>query len=124
MSSKKKGSSGPSGGRGKRYTHAEKQKVINFVQEYNAKHGRGGQSQAAKKFGISVLTVSSWLRSAVVGKSAGAETGKKTPPLDGALKKKIADLIKVGDELRKLENEAAKLRAEYERIRSSILGDL
>ncbi len=58
---------------GVRYTPEQKQAVVSFVNDYNAANGRGGQSQAAKKFDLSVLTVSAWLKAA-----GSKKPGKKT----------------------------------------------
>lgn len=53
-------------GRGVRYSPERKKEVVDFVIAYNKANGRGGQNQAAKKFNLSVLTVSSWLKNAGV----------------------------------------------------------
>lgn len=58
------------GERGVRYTDAQKKEIVDFVVEYNATNGRGGQSTAAEKFLISPLTVAAWLKAAGVGKSS------------------------------------------------------
>lgn len=50
--------------KGIRYSPEQKKEVVDFVSSYNAANGRGGQSQAAKKFKLSVLTVSAWLKAA------------------------------------------------------------
>ncbi|MCU0779683.1 MAG: hypothetical protein MUF04_01120 [Akkermansiaceae bacterium] len=70
---------------GTRYTPEEKQVVIDFVKDYNAKNGRGGMTAAARKFNITPLTVSAWLAREGGGKAA---TGEST----AALLKKIAKL--------------------------------
>ncbi|TAE76198.1 MAG: hypothetical protein EAZ65_01960 [Verrucomicrobia bacterium] len=49
--------------KGKRYNAAEKAEILNFV----AQLGRGGATQAAKKYGISPLTLSNWKKSAGSG---------------------------------------------------------
>lgn len=106
------------GKRGARYPSAQKAKVVDFVNEYNATHGRGGQSQAAKHFGLSVLTVASWLRSPhIAGTKAIGVKGGNVP---AGLNAKIVSLIEVSDQLRKLEAEAARLRAKYDGLRASI----
>lgn len=64
--------------KGKRYTPAEKQEVVDYVNQVNAQNGRGGQSAAAKKFGVSVLTVSAWLKAAGVAKVAKVVEAPKT----------------------------------------------
>ena len=61
------------GGKGVRYPDDFKQQVVDFVKTYNDKNGRGGQNQAAKKFKLSVLTVSSWL------KGAGVKNPRRKP---------------------------------------------
>jgi transposase-like protein len=63
----------------KRYTPAEKQAVVDFVNQVNAQQGRGGQATAAKKFGISVLSVSNWLKDAGVAKAPKAAKAAKAP---------------------------------------------
>jgi transposase-like protein len=115
----KKGSKGA----GKRYSAAEKQEVIDFVNSYNASNGRGGQSEAARKFNISILTVSAWLKKsgnkvAKAGKALAA--GKSSAKVSSALTAKVASLIQMSDRIQKAELELAKLRAGYESLKSSI----
>jgi transposase-like protein len=115
----KKGSKGA----GKRYSAAEKQEVIDFVNSYNASNGRGGQSEAARKFNISILTVSAWLKKsgnkvAKTGKAVAA--GKSSAKVPSALTAKVASLIQMSDRIQKAELELAKLRAGYESLKSSI----
>jgi hypothetical protein len=45
--------------KGKRYTSAKKAEVLNWVNAYNVKHGRGGVANASKEFGITQLTIRS-----------------------------------------------------------------
>lgn len=61
--------------KGKRYSDAQKQEVVAYVNKVNAEQGRGGQAAAVKKYGISVLSIAGWL------KAAGAAKGK---PVKGA----------------------------------------
>lgn len=105
------------GKRGARYSLQQKQNVVDYVHEYNAKNGRGGQSQAAKKFGVSVLTVASWLRSPKLSVSPKAGKASK---VSAGINPKLASLIEVSDELRKVEAEATKLRAKYDELRSAV----
>lgn len=63
--------------KGVRYSTEKKQEVVAFVAAYNAKNGRGGQNQAAKKFKLSVLTVSAWLKAAGAKKPAKKVVSKK-----------------------------------------------
>ncbi len=107
-----------SGKRGTRYSTEQKGQVVDYVNDYNAKHGRGGQSQAAKKFGLSVLTVSAWLKSPYITGSAEASASKMPKSMNA----KMAALIEVSEKLRKSEIETARLRAKYDAIRSSIQG--
>jgi transposase-like protein len=115
----KKGSKGA----GMRYSVEQKQEVIDFVNSYNASNGRGGQSEAARKFNISILTVSAWLKKsgnkvAKGGKAVAA--GKGSAKVSSALTAKFANLIQMSDRIQKAEAELAKLRAGYESLKASI----
>ncbi|MCW1921084.1 transposase [Luteolibacter arcticus] len=60
--------------KGKRYSEAEKAEILAFIDA----QGRGGQSKASKKFGVSPLTLSSWRK-----KSGGSGNGKASTPVKG-----------------------------------------
>jgi transposase-like protein len=100
--------------RGKRYTAEEKSKIVSFVESYNASNGRGGQSAAAKKFGVSQLTVSSWLKGA--GVSAGSSKGSNK----GNMQSKLAALLTLGQDISKLEKELGAKRAKFDSIKASL----
>ena len=95
------------GGKGLRYASDFKQKVVDFVKAYNASKGRGGQNQAAKKFKLSVLTVSAWL------KAAGVKNPKRKP-----LAKKAAAVKKVGRKAVKKAKSAGS--SELEKLKAAI----
>lgn len=59
--------------KGKRYSDAEKAEILNFI----AQLGRGGASQAAKKYGISPLTLSNWKKA-----SGGSPKKAKSGAID------------------------------------------
>lgn len=54
-----------------RYTDAQKKEIVDFVASYNATNGRGGQSEAVKKFKVSPISIGAWL------KGTGAAAPKK-----------------------------------------------
>lgn len=115
----KKGSKGV----GKRYSAAEKQQVVDFVNSYNASNGRGGQSEASRKFNISVLTVSAWLKksgSKVAKGGKAAASDKVYAKISSALTTKVASLIQMSDRIQKAEAELAKLRSGYESLKVAI----
>lgn len=121
----KKGSKGA----GMRYSAAQKQEVIDFVNSYNASNGRGGQSEAARKFNISILTVSAWLKKSGNKVAKGGNggnggkaiaAGKASAKVSSALTSKVASLIEMSDRVRKAEIELEKLRAGYESLKAAI----
>lgn len=99
--------------RGKRYTADEKSKIIDFVKSHNSANGRGGQSAAAKKYGVSQLTVSGWLKGAGVS-SRGKSVGK------GSMQSKLASMLTLGQEIDKLDKELSSKRAKFEVIKASL----
>ena len=60
--------------KGKRYTNKEKAQVLSFVEKTNAEKGRGGITAASKKFGITPLTISNWMKKTGVPSVRGARS--------------------------------------------------
>jgi len=100
--------------RGKRYTPEEKSKVVSYVTDYNAKNGRGGQSSAAAKFGISQLTISAWLKNAGLSGRAGKAGGK------GSMQGKLSTMLSLGQEIDALERELNAKRTKFEALKASL----
>jgi len=73
--------------KGIRYSDDYKKQVVDYVKSYNQSKGRGGQNQAAKKFNLSVLTVSAWLKAAGVKNPARKPLAKKAAAVKKAARK-------------------------------------
>ncbi len=116
--------------RGKRYTAEEKNNIITFITEHNASKGRGGQSAAAAKFGISQITLASWLKKSGVVKTKGkskkisAKSSKKPAPKSvkstGGIQKKLSALLSLGQEIEKLERELKTKRAKFNSLKAAL----
>ncbi|MFM2198167.1 MAG: hypothetical protein RLZZ505_1599 [Verrucomicrobiota bacterium] len=100
--------------RGKRYSAEEKSKIVSFVESHNAANGRGGQSAAAKKFGVSQLTVSGWLK----GSGTAARSSKASTK--GGFQSKLTALSTLGLDIAKLEKELSAKRAKFDAIKASL----
>lgn len=111
MSTKKKANSA----KGRRYTQEEKENILAFVEKVNAEKGRGGQSAASKKFKISPLTISSWIRDGLGNPAvaAGAAVG-------GPMGRKLAKLQTLHDQISKTEKDLAKMKAQFESLKNSL----
>lgn len=123
--------------RGKRYSAEEKSKIIAFVNEHNARNKRGGQLTAAKKFGISQITIASWLKKSgskanakklvkaagkapKAAKKTSAKSKAKAVSTGGNMQKKLSSLLALGNEIEKLERELKAKRARFESIKASL----
>lgn len=67
--------------KGVRYTAEQKAEILNFIEQ----QGRGGATQAAKKFKVSPLTLTSWKKKAAGGNGASATASAGIKP-DAVLK--------------------------------------
>lgn len=114
---------------GTRYTAEEKQEVVDFVANYNAENGRGGQSKAAAKFGVSPITVMAWLKAAGVNKSsakalktdtapAKAEKGTKTASVGSDAK--LVTLLALIKEIATAEAALAQLNGKFRSLQASL----
>lgn len=99
--------------KGRRYSEEEKADIIAHVEKVNASKGRGGQTAAAKKFGISMLTISTWMKKSPAASKRGAATSKS---LNGAL----AKLASLHSQIESKEKEIAKLRQQFDVLKRSL----
>lgn len=119
---------------GRGYSAEFKREVIDFVKAHDEAKGRGGQSQAAKKYKLSILTVSSWLKKAGVkvgkGRKGAAKAvvvavAKAAPSKDASkLSGQVASLLDLGGQIRKAEGELQKLRERYDSLSAAIRATL
>lgn len=108
--------------KGKRYSAEEKGDIVAFVEKHNAENGRGGQSAAAKKFGISQLTIASWLKSG--GASTGAKRGRKpgsgNAAKGGSFSAKLGALSALAAQIDKAEADLDKLKAKFKTLKAGL----
>ena len=115
-------------GRGQRYTPAQKAKVLDYVNEVNAKKGRGGAAAASRKFGISQITIGQWIKKD--GKPAAASKVKKTKRAAGrkpaaskggtGFAAKLRRLADVHEAINAKKAELASLEKEYAQLKKSL----
>ncbi|MFC7337115.1 hypothetical protein ACFQY0_07995 [Haloferula chungangensis] len=105
--------------KGRRYTQAEKAEILEYVDKVNAEKGRGGQSAASKKYKISPLTISSWIRSGIGGAS-GLSITPSSPSIAGPIGKKLAKLQALHDQIMRAEKELSKMKAQFNALKSSL----
>lgn len=99
----------------RRYTPEEKQSVLDFIAERKTQNKRGAQKEAAERFGISTVTISSWMKASKAkrGRKPGTKntTAPKTQPLAAAQPADLRRLAAVLEEIADLEAQTAKLDA-------------
>ncbi len=99
--------------RGQRYSAEEKNKVVTFVNEYNSANGRGGQSAASVKFGVSPLTIMTWLKGS--GSKVSTKSSKK-----GSMQNTLNSLLTLGKEIDKIEAELKVKRAKFDALKATL----
>ena len=121
-------------GAGTRYTDEQKKEVVDFAVDYNATHGRGGQSKAAAKFKVSQITVMTWLKKAGVklkkGRGPAVKPSKaaKPAPLPKASKagvsrgmdSKLNLMLTLSNKIAKAEVELSSLKAQFKALKASL----
>ena len=98
--------------RGKRYTTEEKREIIDFVNEYNATNGRGGQTAASKKYSVSALTISNWLKS-----QNGSSVISKAK---GNLFETLNQMSSIGKEIDDLEAQIIEKRKQFNELKKAL----
>jgi transposase-like protein len=113
--------------RGKRYSTEEKSKVVTFITEYNATNGRGGQTAAVAKFGISQLSIAAWLKKSGVksstkasGKASKKASTKTVVAKGGNQVKKLSAMLSLSNEIEKLESNLKAKQAQFNSLKASL----
>ncbi len=121
---------------GTRYTDEQKQEVTDFVVAYNAANGgRGGPSNAAKKFNVSVLTVGAWLKRAGLkdSKKSGKPSKAKAAPAtkvraaapaaastSGGFDAKLGALLTLSKQIASAEAELVSMQAKFKALKAAL----
>jgi hypothetical protein len=84
---------------GNRYTRDQKKRVTQFVQEYDAKHGRGGIAAAQRQFKVSYIALRNWL----MGGDGQRKKGTGLKPV-------FTKLTSIKGQMKDLERELRRLR--------------
>jgi hypothetical protein len=103
--------------RGKRYTLQEKAEVLDFVDRYNAEHGRGGQSAATKKFQLSPLSISSWRKLALRN---GSITSRRSTSSSLPIGRALAQLQELHERIVEQEKDVQRLKAKFDALKASL----
>ena len=111
----------------RRYTPEEKQSVLDFIAERKTQNKRGAQKEAAERFGISTVTISSWMKASKAKARPQARHQKyncsQTQPLAAAQPADLRRLAAVLEEIADLEAQTAKLdtlRTEAEELKNRL----
>lgn len=103
----------------KRYDQRTKEKVVSFVKQYNAEHGRGGQSAAVKKFSVNPITIRSWLDTLDSTSSPGGKKKRNGKPSTSSPPEQDSVILTL-ERMQEIQDEIGKLQKEYEKLKSSI----
>ncbi len=107
-----KAKSTPPSTRGKRYSSKQRAAILVYVDKHNAKNGRGGAAAAARKFAITQLTISKWMK----------ETGAPAPTRKNStdFNKTINRIAEVHKEMASFQDKLDKLRKEYVELKAAL----
>lgn len=129
---------------GSRYTPEQKAQVTDFVADYNTEHGRGGATQAIKKFGVAALTISAWMKAAGMNGKVNktSKASKPTKATKGAKKAapaastraaststsdagdgmsaKLKELMDLSKQIASSEAELSKLQSRFASLKKSL----
>jgi transposase-like protein len=95
----------------KRYTDAEKKEILDFI----TSQGRGGQSKAVKKYGVTAATIAAWKKKAGGGISSLKGSGAGSKEL-----KALEELAGIIREIDQAEALLAKLNKKYSKAKAKL----
>lgn len=109
--------------KGKRYSTAEKQEVLDYVASVDSDKGRGGVAAAARQFGITPLTITAWKKRFGTDASApttSAGAGKAASRGATAQSRLLHRLGEILDELESHKSKIANLEKEYAKLKKKV----
>lgn len=103
-----------------RYTDEKKNEVLTWIQDYDKSNGRGGQTEASKRFGISALTLANWRKKTAPAKPA--KRGNKTKSVTKQSKGRAgsSELSVVLGRMTAVRKEIESLEAEYQALKKRL----
>lgn len=99
---------------GKRYSQRERAEILAFVDKTNALKGRGGITAAARKFGVTPLTISNWM------KKVDAVPRPARRLADADFPKNLRRLAELHEAIAAMETALIKLRREYTALKRTL----
>ena len=109
--------------KGKRYSDAEKKKIIDFVNAHNAEKGRGGAAAASRKFKLSQLTIGNWLKkggAAPARKAAARKSARGRAAGGGSRSSVLSQLSKLDAQIASKRRELDALEAKFASLKGSL----
>ena len=104
--------------KGKRYTAEEKKEVMDYVASVDGDNGRGGVAAAARKYGITPLTVTAWKkRAAGDSPSSGTNGAKRGATAQSRVLHRLGEIL---DQVAIKETEIDFLNKEYAKLKKKV----
>ncbi len=103
------------------YTPEQRQKVVDFVNSHNSIHGRGGRSEAARRYNLNLLTIAAWLKKSRL--SAMARITQHESIIESSpsnILEKVVEYMELGERIKNAEAEVTQLRARHESLAAQI----
>lgn len=95
----------------KRYSEAEKKEILNFIE----KQGRGGQTKAVEKYGVTAATIASWRKKSGASPVTSGSGGGSSKEL-----KAVEDLARLLKEIAATEAKLEQLKKDYDKAKARI----
>jgi transposase-like protein len=105
---------------GKRYTDAQKAQIIAFVHEVNAAKGRGGATASAKKYGVSPLSISNWIKKGGAASSPKKAKGARKATRGRKIESAWDELVSLRNDISSLEKELEQKRDRFNKVKTKI----
>ena len=101
----------------RRYTPSQKEEILAFIK----KAGRGGQTKAVAKFGVTAATLSNWKKRAIGPAKAPTRSARATRAAGVSRElRAVEELRGLLKELAAAEARVAKLKAAYARAKAKL----
>ena len=101
-----------------RYSPEQKAEILTFVRDYDETHGKGGQTVASKRFGVSTLSIWTWMKASAKPKKR--TVAKKAAPLESSDVNEIIGRVQALRRMTEIQEEIEGLVAQFEDLKRAL----
>ena len=103
-----------------RYSPEQKAEILTFVRDYDETNGKGGQTVASKRFGVSTLSIWTWMKASAKPKERTVAKNAAPPESSNSNDDEMIGRVQALRRMTEIQEEIEGLEAQFEDLKRTI----